>query len=1325
MATPSSSSSSSVRSWRTAFLTLRDESTSSSTSISQLLYNTIFPHSDSLIAAARYLPPPEVSSDLLFLLELATSAADSAQDIALTFADIIHLKLEEIGSDLSLGKKITIDMYHDIEIFIDTKLHSIIKKRQLNDHELSNSTLENAKGGFRVLLESSWIDLTIHGISYQVSLEFSSSSWNPLLRYFGDVTQILLGKLNFPENYALIRPVLESLEIVRHVVSIQQRKFLPAEDIQLSKFLLSVIAGSQSAIFPSSNSIIRHGCTAEVKSVPKCNSLWDVQAVAFDLLSQAITSLGSYFPVDVWKSTIQVIRKLMDFLASTNVLVEDKMMSRYYLSLLRCLHLVIAEPKCSLSDHVSAFVAALRMFFAYGFSNRPLLACSVGNQGKEPSLTSTKSSLEDPKKENYSPYRPPHMRRRENLTKKQASVQNPQSSMAVEYLNCDSISSDSDHDSDGPGRDADIIQNGKVRVAAILCIQDLCQADPKAFTSQWTLLLPTRDVLLPRKFDATLMTCLLFDPSLKVQIASAAALVVMLDRTTSISLQIAEYRDPAKCGSFMPLSISLGQILMQLHTVLWGDENEKEIMAGKRLQRLINIGRKVCVLPALKYAYSLSDRKLTCFVGANLYPRMPEELLLNMVKALQATIEEGFPFRSDQTDLLAAAIGCLNVALSTSQSSPYVKEMLSKQISTGWLAFSAQKGNSVLVLLLQYSEQLTNPTICIEALQALKAVSHNYPHIMFAFWEQVSSVVSNFLHEAAPEVSTGQWRVHSRNSVGIIGEKVITAAVKVLDECLRAISGFKGTEDLLDDNLLDSPFTLDCIRMKKVSSAPSYELKNLDETIDSPEDVCAGIKQWCEVIEKHLPRSLVHTSAMLLNHRSLDTCRCIIQRLHIAYLIYSSVNTASNDEASGTLVRAASVTCFAGITSSVFSSLSKEKEDYILSSVVNAAVHDEVPSVRSAACRAIGVISCFPQVSQSAEILDKFIHAVEINTCDSLVSVRVTASWALANICESIRRFFEDSPSRQPTDSIERSHILTLLTESSLRLANDGDKIKSNAVRALGNLSRLIKFSCLLSPCERPRSNSELYSVANNSEDLFSKDDSKVNLGCTSKNLSDKNSFYSSSFLERIVQAFISGITTGNVKVQWNVCHALSNLFLNETLRLQDIDRVSSLFNILLLLLRDSSNFKVRIQAAAALSVPASVYGYGKSFPDVVQGLEHTIENLESNHNLAPSFKYKVALEKQLISTMLHVLSLAASTDHQPLKDFLVKKATFLEEWFKKLCSSVGERSNWRGDSEDNSTNNQKREMILKALRSLIEVYTSSNQSAISQRFENLVKGIH
>ncbi|KAM2228063.1 hypothetical protein ACFXTI_014800 [Malus domestica] len=80
------------------------------------------------------------------------------------------------------------------------------------------------------------------------------------------------------------------------------------------------------------------------------------------------------------------------------------------------------------------------------------------------------------------------------------------------------------------------------------------------------------------------------------------------------------------------------------------------------------------------------------------------------------------------------------------------------------------------------------------------------------------------------------------------------------------------------------------------------------------------------------------------------------------------------------VVRAASVTCFAGITSSVYFSFSKEKQDFILSSYVRAAVND-VPSVRSSACRALGVISMFPQ------ILDEFVHAVEINTRDPLVSV--------------------------------------------------------------------------------------------------------------------------------------------------------------------------------------------------------------------------------------------------------------------------------------------------------------------------------------------------
>nr|GEY50631.1 hypothetical protein [Tanacetum cinerariifolium] len=106
-------------------------------------------------------------------------------------------------------------------------------------------------------------------------------------------------------------------------------------------------------------------------------------------------------------------------------------------------------------------------------------------------------------------------------------------------------------------------------------------------------------------------------------------------------------------------------------------------------------------------------------------------------------------------------------------------------------------------------------------------------------------------------------------------------------------------------------------------------------------------------------------------------------------------------------------------------------------------------------------------------------------------------------------------------------------------------------------------------------------------------------------------------------------------------------------------------FSILLLLLRDSSNFKTTIQAAAALAVPPSILDFGKSYSDVVQWVEHTLENLRADQMFAPSsFKYRVALEKQLTSTMLHVLGLASVTHHHPVHDFLVKISVFHDQGF-------------------------------------------------------------
>ncbi|CAJ1978456.1 unnamed protein product [Sphenostylis stenocarpa] len=733
---------------------------------------------------------------------------------------------------------------------------------------------------------------------------------------------------------------------------------------------------------------------------------------------------------------------------------------------------------------------------------------------------------------------------------------------------------------------------------------------------------------------------------------------------------------------------------------------------------------------------------------------------------------------------------------------------------------------------------------------ALKAVSHNYPIIVSACWEQVSAIVYHILSTVTLEAPPSrQSSEHVGSPTAFINEKVTVTAIKVLDESLRAVSGFQGTEDLSDDKLMDIPFASDCIRMKKVSSAPSYDVEGKADVIVNFEAPDSGIRQWCEAIEKHMPLILCHSSAMIVGlacgvdqwEKTLLIClietkckmftsavvgattvdnrhggcvcnkfcndllwmlfpgilthdtmqetnqstrvgfvrlmkkimkslnRCVqlvfenmddldiygednklynVAEVEDVVLAFSSgidisfvlkwlptiaiifINAWSIPDLSKNLtlgpkalrdtdspkkscqgniheVRAASITCFAGMTSSVFMCFTKEKQDFILSSLMHAALRDNVPSVRSAACRAIGIISCFPQVCQSAEVLDKFIHAVEINTHDTLISVRITASWALANICDAICHSDRILPFGQQMGSISKPpHLIESLSECALHLTKDGDKVKSNAVRALGYISRILKCSTSKFPDTPMDHHNHMNEAFLNSKNLM-----VCQQRCVTDSLQDLNR------LERIVHAFISCITTGNVKVQWNVCHALGNLFLNETLRLQDMDWSPLVFGILLQLLHDSSNFKIRIQAAAALAVPVSVLDYGQSFSKIVQSVEHVLENIDKDQMSGPSnFKYRISLQKQLTLTMLHVLQFISSSKDQQLKDFLVMKALILEDWFKGLCSS----SEGMLDVHDSSIADRKRVMICSALRSLIEVYREKQQDAIAEKFQEL-----
>jgi hypothetical protein len=53
------------------------------------------------------------------------------------------------------------------------------------------------------------------------------------------------------------------------------------------------------------------------------------------------------------------------------------------------------------------------------------------------------------------------------------------------------------------------------------------------------------------------------------------------------------------------------------------------------------------------------------------------------------------------------------------------------------------------------------------------------------------------------------------------------------------------------------------VRMKKVSSAPSYEPESAEDTKDEQKTYHSGSEHWSEAIEKHIPMTLRHTSPMV------------------------------------------------------------------------------------------------------------------------------------------------------------------------------------------------------------------------------------------------------------------------------------------------------------------------------------------------------------------------------------------------------------------------------------------------------------------------------
>lgn len=86
-------------------------------------------------------------------------------------------------------------------------------------------------------------------------------------------------------------------------MSTYQRKCSTADEFQLVKFLLRIIESSHAELSSSSHSIRSQSSVLEAgKRMP----VWENQTLAFTMLGETISRVGSSLPVDIWRSMIEV-----------------------------------------------------------------------------------------------------------------------------------------------------------------------------------------------------------------------------------------------------------------------------------------------------------------------------------------------------------------------------------------------------------------------------------------------------------------------------------------------------------------------------------------------------------------------------------------------------------------------------------------------------------------------------------------------------------------------------------------------------------------------------------------------------------------------------------------------------------------------------------------------------------------------------------------------------------------------------------------------------------------------------------------------------------
>ncbi|XP_012214911.1 HEAT repeat-containing protein 6 isoform X2 [Linepithema humile] len=163
-------------------------------------------------------------------------------------------------------------------------------------------------------------------------------------------------------------------------------------------------------------------------------------------------------------------------------------------------------------------------------------------------------------------------------------------------------------------------------------------------------------------------------------------------------------------------------------------------------------------------------------------------------------------------------------------------------------------------------------------------------------------------------------------------------------------------------------------------------------------------------------------------------------------------------QTSQTILREAACDCLGSINGNVFTQLSRKRTILIIT-ILFGAVRDEESAVRAAGLRALGMLVTLSALEDDTGFLMDLADIVCLACDDKNLGVRVKSAWALANLCDCLSR----QRQHEEMEPLPLEVLLPKLYHVSIKAAKDNDKVKCNAVRAIGSILYLCPQKDILS----------------------------------------------------------------------------------------------------------------------------------------------------------------------------------------------------------------------------------------------------------------------